>query len=183
MAGTKISALLASNEFDDTEITGTMGFEVYDPAGSTDALKSGASVFSKFMKAMWRLYPEKRNFVINGGAAAIATGIVGEWVVPWACTITGVTAIAATVSGDNSGSIVVDIWNAAYSSYSDTVPADGNSITASAPVTITTGIRSQDTTLTGWTTTLAAGSVLRFNVDSCTDVKRLTIALDLRRTA
>jgi hypothetical protein len=160
-----------------------MGFEVYDPAGATATLKSGASVFSKFWKAMWRLYPEKKSFVIDGAGSAITTGVVGVWIVPWACTITGVTALAETVSGDNSGSIVVDLWNESYANYSDTVPDNGDSITASAPVTISAGIKSQDTTLTGWTTTLAAGSVLRFNVDSCTDVKRLTITLNLTRTA
>lgn len=183
MADKKISDLMTDNEFVAAEIESTMCFEVYDPTGATDADKSGATEVDELVKGLWRLYPEKKSFVIDGSGSAIATGIVGEWIVPWACTITGVTAIAATVSGDNSGSIVVDLWNETYANYSDTVPDNGDSITASAPVTISAGIKSQDTTLTGWTTALAAGSVLRFNVDSCTDVKRLEITLDLRRTA
>lgn len=135
------------------------------------------------MLGLWRLYPEKKSIFIDGSGSAIATGVVGHRLIPWACTIVGVTALATTVSGDNSGSIVVDIWAESYANYSDTVPDNGDSITASAPVTISAGIKSEDTTLTGWTTTIAAGTVLRFNVDSCTDVKQLEIILHLRRTA
>ena len=44
-------------------------------------------------------------FVIDGGGAAIATGIKGDLEIPFACTINQVTLLA-----DQSGSIVVDIW-------------------------------------------------------------------------
>lgn len=175
MANKKISDLLTSNEFDDTEITGAMGFEVYDPAGSTDTLKSGASVFSKFMKAMWRLYPERVSFVIDGNGATITTGVRGDWIVPYDCTITGYTAVA-----DQSGSIVLDLWQDTYANHPPTV---ADTITASAKPTITTATKTTSTTLTGWTTSLTAGSVLRFNVDSVTSIQRLTFTLHLRRTA
>jgi hypothetical protein len=114
------------------------------------------------------------NFVIDGGGSVITTGIKGDLVVDFACTITGVTLLA-----DQSGSIVVDIWKDTYANFP---PVDADSITASAPPTITTATKSQDTTLTGWTTSISAGQILRFNVDSVTSIQRLTVALKVTRS-
>ena len=113
-------------------------------------------------------------FIIDGGGSAITTGIKGDLEIPFACTINRATALA-----DQSGSIVVDIWKDTYANYP---PIDADSITASAPVTITTATNSQDATLTGWTTTIAAGDTLRFNVDSITTVTRVTISLKVTKT-
>jgi hypothetical protein len=107
--------------------------------------------------------------VIDGGGSTITTGIKGDLMIDFACTISGVTLLA-----DQSGSIVIDIWKAAYASYP---PVDGGSITASAPPTITTDTDSQDTTLTGWTTSISANDTLRFNVDSVTSIQRVTLTL------
>ena len=107
--------------------------------------------------------------VIDGGGSALTTGIKGDAYVPFACTITAVTMLA-----DQSGSAVVDIWKDTYANYP---PVVGDSITASAKPTITTATKSQDTTLTGWTTSITAGDTLRFNVDSATTITRLTLAL------
>lgn len=107
--------------------------------------------------------------VIDGGGSAITTGIKGDAYVPYACTITAVTMLA-----DQSGSIVVDIWKDTYANFP---PTGADSITASAKPTISSATKSQDTTLTGWTTSVAAGDILRFNVDSATTVTRLTLAL------
>lgn len=121
----------------------------------------------------WAAQYSTINFVIDGGGSAITTGIKGDVVVDCAATIVGVTTLA-----DQSGSIVVDIWKDSYANFP---PTDADSITASAPPTLSTAAASQDTTLTGWTTTIAAGDVLRFNVDSCTTCTRVTVALKVRR--
>jgi hypothetical protein len=113
-------------------------------------------------------------FIIDGGGSAITTGQKGHLEIPFACTIERVTMLA-----DQSGSIVVDIWKVAYASFP---PADGNSITASAPPTISTAQNSQDATLTGWTTAIAAGDILAFNVDSCATITRVTISLKVAKT-
>lgn len=113
-------------------------------------------------------------FLIDGGAATITTGIKGDLHVPFACVILEVTMLA-----DQSGSIVVDIWRDSYANFP---PTDADSITASAPPTISTATKSQDSTLTGWTTTINAGDILRFNVDSVTSVQRVTLSLKVRRT-
>jgi len=113
-------------------------------------------------------------FVIDGGGSAITTGEKGHLQIPFACTISSVTLLA-----DQSGSIVVDIWKDTYANFP---PDDSDSITASAPPTITTATKSTDTTLTGWTTTIAVGDVLAFNVDSITTCTRCTLILKVSRT-
>jgi hypothetical protein len=113
-------------------------------------------------------------FVIDGGGATITTGVKGYLRVPFACTITRATALA-----DQSGSIVVDVWKDTYANYP---PDNSDSITASAPVTISSATKSEDSTLTGWTTSIAAGDVLGFNVDSITTCQRVTISLRVTKT-
>jgi hypothetical protein len=114
-------------------------------------------------------------WIIDGGGATITTGIKGDLgPFPFACTILEVSMLA-----DQSGSIVVDIWKDSYANFP---PTDADSITASAPPTISTAVKSQDATLTGWTTAISAGDILRYNVDSVTDLQRVTIALKVRRS-
>lgn len=106
---------------------------------------------------------------LDGGGSAISAGVKADVYVPFSGTITAVTMLA-----DQSGSIVVDIWKKAYASFPPTV---ADTITASAKPTITTAIKSQDTTLTSWTTSVSAGDVLRFNVDSATTITKLALSL------
>lgn len=113
-------------------------------------------------------------FIIDGGGSAITTGEKGHLEIPFACTINRVTMMA-----DQSGSIVVDIWKDTYANFP---PTNADSITASAPPTISTAQKSQDSTLTGWTTAIAAGDILAFNVDSVTDIERVTISLKVTKT-
>jgi hypothetical protein len=112
-------------------------------------------------------------FVIDGGGSAITTGVKGDIEIPFACTIEAVTLLA-----DQSGSIVVDIWKDTYANYP---PTSGDSITASAKPTISSAVKSQNTTLTGWTTSVTAGDTIRFNVDSATTVQRVTVSLKVRK--
>jgi hypothetical protein len=112
--------------------------------------------------------------VIDGGGVAITTGIKGDLVVPFACTIN-----EATILADQSGSIVIDVWKDTYANYP---PVVGDSITASAKPTISSATKSQDATLTGWTTSVSAGDTLRFNVDSCTSITRIVLVLKVTRT-
>ena len=81
------------------------------------------------------------SFIIDGGGSAITTGIKGDLEIPFPCTINEVTMLA-----DQTGSIVVDVWKNTYASYPPTV---ANTITASAKPTITTAVKSKDSTLTG----------------------------------
>lgn len=115
------------------------------------------------------------NFVIDGGGATITTGVKGDLVVDFACTIVAWTALA-----DQSGSIVVDIWKDTYANFPPTV---ADTITGAEKPTISTATKGQDTSLAsgaGWA--VSAGDVLRFNVDSITTCQRVTIALKVTRT-
>lgn len=113
------------------------------------------------------------NFVIDGGGSVITTGLKGFLEVPFAMTLTGVTILA-----DQSGSAVIDIWKDTYANFPPTVL---DTITASAKPTISSAVKTKDTTLTGWTTSVSAGDILAFNVDSASTVQRLTIALTGRK--
>lgn len=113
--------------------------------------------------------------IIDGGGSAITTGVKGYIEVPFAWS----DITAARVLADQSGSIVIDVWKDTYANYP---PVDADSITASAPPTISSATKSQDTTLTGWTKTGSAGDILGFNVDSATTVTRVTIALTLKKS-
>ena len=119
----------------------------------------------------WNAVAGSRNisFVIDGGGVAIVTGVKGDIEIPFACTITAVRLLA-----DQSGSIVVNIWKDTYANFP---PVVGDKITASAPPTISGATKSEDTTLTGWTTAVAAGDILRFNVDSAATITRVTVSL------
>jgi hypothetical protein len=109
--------------------------------------------------------------VIDGAGSAITTGVKGDAVLYSDYTISGWTLLA-----DTTGSISIDIWKDTYANYP---PDSADSITGSAPPTISSDDKATSTTLTGWTTTFAAGDTLRFNVDSATTVTRATLALGL----
>lgn len=114
---------------------------------------------------------DKLGITIDGGGGVITTGIKGDIQIPFDCVIEEVTMLA-----DQSGSIVIDIWKDTYANYP---PTDADSITASATPTISTAIKSQDTSLTGWSKSITAGDTIRFNVDSCTSIVRCTLILKI----
>jgi hypothetical protein len=111
---------------------------------------------------------------IDGGGATITTGVKGYVRVPYSGTI-----ISATLMADQTGSIVIDVWNDTLANFP---PTDADSITSSAPPTISTATSSEDTTLTGWDPAIVAGDILGFNVDSVTSIQRVTLILEVNRT-
>ncbi len=115
-------------------------------------------------------------FVIDGGGAVIATGLKGGVQVDVAGTIVAVTTLALDTL---TGSIVVDIWKDTYANHPPTV---ADTITASAKPTITTATKATDSTLTGWTTAIAAGDILFFNVDSVTTLQRVLVSLKIKKS-
>lgn len=124
-------------------------------------------------------------FFIDGGGSAITTstcsyssGQLCVVEVPYACTITAVRMFA-----DQTGSAVIEVAKTTYSSYAPgTHPVSGDKITASAPPTISSASKSEDTTLTGWTTSVAAGSVLGFSVTSASTVTRIAGSITCVKT-
>jgi len=119
-------------------------------------------------------FTDTKNFIVDGGGSVITTGVKGDMEFGYACTI-----VAARLQSNESGSIVIDLWKDTYANLSPTV---ADTITASAKPTLSSAIKSQDTTLTGWTTAIAAGDWIRVNVDSVTTCTRVTLSLTIRPT-
>lgn len=109
--------------------------------------------------------------VIDGGGSTITTGSKGYLEVPYGCTIN-----RATIVSDQTGSIVIDVKKATYANFPTTA-----SIAASAKPTLTSARKSQDSTLTGWTTAITAGDILEFVVDSVTTVTRVQLVLKVTK--
>jgi hypothetical protein len=114
--------------------------------------------------------------IIDGGGSVITTGVKGFLRVPFACTVTGVTLLSTDASA-TAGSIVIDIWKDTYANYPPTV---ADTITASAKPTLGGANKSENTTLTGWTTAIAAGDVLGFKVDSVTTLTKVLVSLTVQ---
>lgn len=111
---------------------------------------------------------------INGNGYVLDTGLK-SWVhVPFDCEIVEVTLLA-----DVAGSIVIDIWKDTYGNFP---PTNADSITAASPPTLVGAFQTQDTTLTGWTTTINAGDILAFNIDSCSAIRKILCSLRVERT-
>lgn len=113
------------------------------------------------------------DLAINGNGYQIVPGLKIYRRIPFACTITEMTLLA-----DRIGSIVIDIWKDTYGNYP---PTDADSIVGSNPPTLSTAIKTTDTALTGWTTSLAAGDVLGFSVDSCSIITFISLQLQVDR--
>jgi hypothetical protein len=147
--------------------------------GGSDAITAlAASVITTGTIASARL-PARIGAVgilIDGGGSVITTGVKGFLRVPFACTITGMTLLS-TDAAATAGSIVVDIWKDSFANYPPTV---ADTITASAKPTLTSANKSEDVTLTGWTTAIGAGDVLGFNVDSVATVTRCALTLTVQ---
>lgn len=90
---------------------------------------------------------------------------------PWAGTI-----VKWTLLGDASGSIVIDLWK---DTYANAPPTVADTITASAKPTLSSADKNESSTLTGWTTSFAAGDVIRGNVDSTSGLTRATLILEV----
>jgi len=112
--------------------------------------------------------------VFDAGADAITGSPEVDVMVPAAGTITSWTLFA-----DAAGSAVIDIWNDTYANFAPTV---ADTITAAAKPTLAAAAKATDATLAGWTTSLAAGDVLRFHLDSSSTVKRLELTLTYTRS-
>jgi hypothetical protein len=117
---------------------------------------------------------------MDGAGSALTTGVKGYLQIPFNATITEVTLLA-----DQSGSITVDLWKCTYSQFDagSTHPVAADSITASDVPAIASATKFDDTTLTGWTTTITTGDIIAYDVKvGATSITRVTVILRLTRT-
>ena len=109
-------------------------------------------------------------FIFDGGGAAVSTGEKA-----WVRATNSYTITGMDITGDQSGSAVVDIWKDTYANYPPT-NADSICDGGTCP-TLSGAIKGQDTTLTSWTTSVTAGDYLLPNVDSAATVEKLEVCI------
>tara|TARA_R110000796_G_scaffold252537_2_gene387474 strand:+ start:24231 stop:28196 length:3966 start_codon:yes stop_codon:yes gene_type:complete len=152
----------------------TANFVLATPDGTTGNY-SGRALVKGDISGLDIVKTENIILGADGGGSVLTTGLQTAYhQVKWDCTIASVEVVA-----DQSGSVVVDIWKDVYANLPCT---DADSITASAPPTLSTAQKSQDATLTGWTTALSAGDYLYFNIDSVTTCTAVTVTLIVTKT-
>lgn len=108
---------------------------------------------------------------VNGFGVALLPGFKGYTVVPFTGTIVGWDLVA-----DQSGSCVFDVWKRAGA-----IPTVAHTITASAKPTLSSQQLVESTTLTGWTTSVTAGDVIGFNLDSSSTITSATLNIRISR--
>lgn len=104
--------------------------------------------------------------------SSLAAGQQSDSYFPAPCTIVGFVLLA-----DPTGSVVLDLWKTAFGAFP---PSNANSICAAAKPTIVSGNKYLDNTLSGWSVNIAAGDVIRFNIDSVSVITRLFAGLIVR---
>jgi hypothetical protein len=113
------------------------------------------------------------NVLIGDGVSVLVAGVAAAIRVDFRARITG--SFVQEFDG-TSGSVVLGIARA----QAGAAPSF-TSIVASAPPTISSGRYGADETLTGWTTSIDRGDLLRFSVTSATSIMRVLVALRIRR--
>ncbi len=131
--------------------------------------RSNGTAWEIFVGAGGSLYT--LGITVDGGGSAVSTGVKGYRSIP----LTG-TIVKARLVADQSGSVVFDVWLDTFGNYPPTV---GDTITAAAKPTLSGADSGEDSTLTGWTTAVPAGSVLGFNIDSAATIERVTLELTI----
>jgi hypothetical protein len=106
--------------------------------------------------------------VIDGGGSAITAGTAGDLLVPFAATITGMSAYA-----DQTGSVSIDLQrSSSYPTFA--------SLVAAAPLALSSATNGTASIGT-WTTSLAANDILRPITSGVATITRLTINITMVR--
>lgn len=103
---------------------------------------------------------------IDGSGNPISSGLKQYLISPYNCNIYGWDIIA-----DTTGSIVIDVWK------STSVPTVSDTITGTEKPTLSLQQVNSDNNLTTWTTSVNIGDILAFNVDSVSNLTKVTLML------
>lgn len=151
----------------------------FDAAGAATAALASAHIYSDAGDAALaaaqvngKLQPLQ--FIFDGSGSVVAVGQEDFIYVPYGCTILGYV-----IFGDVAGSAVFDVDVDVYANFP---PNGADSIVAAAPPTLTAALFVKSTTLTGWGTSIAAGSWVRAVVSSCSTITKLRLILLVQKT-
>ena len=157
---TNTGSLLTTASIAGSTITFTKGdgstFPIVVPTGGTGSGAVTGGVLSGSF-----------GITIDGAGSVITVGNKGYVTIPYAGTITGWTMIA-----NQSGNCAIDVWKAG-----GTIPTGANTITGTEKPTLSSQQLASDTSLTTWTTSVAAGDVFAFYVDSATTITRVNLSI------
>lgn len=112
-------------------------------------------------------------FVIGDGVNEIGSGVKGYLPVDFGGSIVSWTLVADAV-----GSIAIDLWKDTFANFP---PTSDDKISASAGPTLSSAQAAQSSTLTGWTTSFAAGNVFAVNVASASTVTQVTLVVKVTK--
>lgn len=96
------------------------------------------------------------SFVSSDGVTALTAGATSYFTIPYTCTISAWNIVV------DAGTATVDIWKIATGT---SKPTGANTITASATPAIAANTAVRSTTLTGWTTAVAANDIIGINLE------------------
>lgn len=114
------------------------------------------------------------NLIAGDGANAISTGALEHIVeIPCDCTIKAVRLFA-----DQDATLTIDIWKDSYANFP---PEDADSICGGSEIGTSASRKAEDTTLSGWTTSVSAGDILMFNVDANDSATQFTLGITFER--
>lgn len=150
-----ISAAIAGSTPGITELTGDV---VAGPGSGSEAA---------IVKAAIRT--QQIGVTIDGGGAVLTTGPKG-----FKSFMVAGTIIRWRLLADQAGSVEFDVFKDAYAGWPPTT-----SIVAAAPPEIVADSTAEDTTLTGWDTTVNAGDVFAFEIISASGIQRVTLELTI----
>lgn len=102
-----------------------------------------------------------------GSTSGLTTGSKGYKMIPWDCTIVG-WIITADVTGD----VVFDIKKSSYAGFPTM-----SSIAGSEKPTLSSAQKNQDLSLTTWTTSLSAGDIIEFVIDSVATIAKCQVSI------
>jgi hypothetical protein len=126
-----------------------------DPSGAGGAaLNSNFKAIDDVLGDLESAVVRTIGFALDNGGSPIPAGSYGYRQFETNGTIVGWTILA-----DVSGSITVDVKKASYSGWPTT-----SSITASAPISLSSQRKNSDTAMTGWTTDVVQGDIFEFVV-------------------
>lgn len=111
--------------------------------------------------------------VFDGGGSAVTVNKKNYITCPFAGTITGWNITVDT------GTCTIDVWKIATGT---AIPTVANTITAAALPAISTGTAKHSTTLTGWTTAVAADDIFGFNLSAVSGATLISFNLEISKT-
>jgi hypothetical protein len=123
-------------------------------------------------------------FPISGGGSVIPTGVAHRILIPRGANITAdpVSGDAWRIGLDQSGSISLDLWSGSHASFPLTTANRISGTVGSQNPRVSSALKANSGSLTGWTVGLTLGNWLFINVSSVTSATYAALGLYLVMT-